>query len=93
VADEKRRSRDSYAHRRPAVFNTIDLILDAALDDHGPAYLRFDQVTAHFDDRRLVHILPNSTPDLPGDHLYYPNRRFSPSAVRRLVEMLRYRTA
>lgn len=74
----------------PLIFNTIDLILDAALDGHGLAYLPLDQVEGHLDEGRLERVLPNSTPDLPGYHLYYPNRRFSSSAFRLFVETLRY---
>ena len=72
-------------------FNTIDLILDAVLDGHGLAYLPLDQVTDHLKARRLVRVLSSFTPDLPGYHLYYPNRRFSSSAFRLFVETLRYR--
>ncbi|ODT63502.1 MAG: LysR family transcriptional regulator [Phenylobacterium sp. SCN 69-14] len=72
-------------------FNTIDLILDAALDGHGLAYLPLDQVKSHLEDGRLVRLLAASTPDLPGYHLYYPNRRFSSSAFRLFVDTLRHR--
>ncbi|WP_337180089.1 LysR family transcriptional regulator [Sphingopyxis granuli] len=75
----------------PLVFNTIDLILDAVLDGHGLAYLPLDQVAGHLENGRLTRVLANSTPDLPGYHLYYPNRRFSSSAFRLFVETLRYR--
>ncbi|QUM72746.1 LysR family transcriptional regulator [Sphingopyxis granuli] len=75
----------------PLVFNTIDLILDAVLDGHGLAYLPLDQVAGHLEKGRLLRVLANSTPDLPGYHLYYPNRRFSSSAFRLFVETLRYR--
>lgn len=75
----------------PLVFNTIDLILDAVLDGHGLAYLPLDQVAGHLEKGRLLRVLANSTPDLPGYHLYYPNRRFSSSAFTLFVETLRYR--
>lgn len=75
----------------PLVFNTIDLILDAALDGHGLAYLPLDQVQHHLDDRRLVRVLGKFTPDLPGYHLYYPHRRHASSAFTLLVETLRFR--
>ena len=75
----------------PLVFNTIDLILDAALDGHGLAYLPLDQVQRHLDDRRLVRVLGKYTPDLPGYHLYYPHRQHASSAFTLLVETLRFR--
>lgn len=74
----------------PLVFNTIDLILDAALEGYGLAYLPLDQVNSHLDAARLERVLPHSTPDLPGYHLYYPHRRFSSSAFGLFVETLRY---
>ncbi|MGF6637387.1 LysR family transcriptional regulator [Paraburkholderia sp. 40] len=73
------------------VLNTIDLILDAALDGHGLAYLPLDQVQPCLDAERLVRVLGRFTPDLPGYHLYYPHRRHASPAFRLLVDALRYR--
>lgn len=74
----------------PLVFNTIDLILDAALDGHGLAYLPLDQVQPHLDANRLVRVLDRLTPDLPGYHLYYPSRRHASLAFKLFVETLRH---
>lgn len=76
----------------PLILNTIDLILDAALDGHGLAYLPLDQVQPHLDKGRLLRVLGKFTPDLPGYHLYYPHRRHASSAFTLLVETLRFRT-
>lgn len=73
------------------VLNTIDLILDAALDGHGLAYLPLDQVRHHLDQGRLERVLSRFTPDLPGYHLYYPHRRHASLAFTLLVETLRFR--
>ncbi|MDT3377423.1 LysR family transcriptional regulator [Labrys neptuniae] len=75
----------------PLVLNTIDLILDAALDGHGLAYLPLDQVQPHLDSGRLVRVLGKFTPDLPGYHLYYPHRRHASAAFTLFVETLRFR--
>lgn len=56
----------------PLIFNTIDLILDAVLDGHGLAYLPSDQVHPHIREGRLVAVLQDSLPTLPGYHLYMP---------------------
>lgn len=69
--------------------NAIDLALDAVLDGNGLAYLPLDQVQAHLDAGRLVRVLAKFTPDLPGYHLYYPNRRHASAAFRLFVEALR----
>lgn len=75
----------------PLVLNTIDLILDAALDGLGLAYLPLDQVRRHLDDHRLARVLSKFTPDLPGYHLYYPHRRHPSAAFGLFVETLRFR--
>ncbi|MBB3965784.1 LysR family transcriptional regulator [Rhizobium metallidurans] len=73
------------------VLNTIDLILDAALEGLGLAYLPLDQVQPHLDAGRLARVLAKFTPDLPGYHLYYPHRRHASAAFALFVETLRYR--
>lgn len=75
----------------PLVLNSIDLILDAALDGHGLAYLPLDQAQPHLDAGRLTRVLARFTPDLPGYHLYYPNRRHASAAFTLFVETLRFR--
>lgn len=75
----------------PLVLNTIDLILDAALDAHGLAYLPLDQVQPYLDNGRLMRVLGKFTPDLPGYHLYYPHRRHPSAAFSLFVETIRFR--
>lgn len=75
----------------PLVLNTIDLILDAALDGHGLAYLPLDQAQPYLDTGRLTRVLGKFTPDLPGYHLYYPHRRHASAAFTLFVESLRFR--
>jgi len=75
----------------PLVFNTIDLIRDAAVDGLGLAYLPCDQVDVLVKRGRLKNVLSEWTPPLSGYHLYYPSRRQATPAFRLLVEALRYR--
>lgn len=75
----------------PLTFNTIDLILDAALDGLGLAYLPSDQVEQFVSDGRLVKVLDAWAQPLPPYHLFYPNRRFASPAFRLLVDALRHR--
>ncbi len=75
----------------PLVFNTIDLILDAAIGGLGLAYMPLDQVQAQMRDGRLLRVLEESTPPHPGYHLYYPSRRHSSPAFNLFVEAVRYR--
>ncbi len=75
----------------PLVFNTLDLILDAAVDGLGIAYMPLDQVEAHLIDGRLIRVLGENTPPLPGYHLYYPSRRHASPAFRLFLDAVRYK--
>ena len=73
------------------VFNTITLILEAALDGFGIAYLPEDGVRAHLAAGTLVGVLEDWCEPYSGYHLYYPSRREPAPALAVLVEALRYR--
>lgn len=75
------------------LLNTIDLILDAAIDGHGLAYLPYDQVQQAIEEKKLTRVLEKFTPDLPGYHLYYPHRRHAGSAFSLLIDVLKYKGA
>ncbi|HEI8865073.1 LysR family transcriptional regulator [Serratia sp. AKBS12] len=75
------------------LLNTIDLILDAAIDGHGLAYLPYDQVQQAIQEKKLTRVLEKFTPDLPGYHLYYPHRRHAGSAFSLLIDVLKYNGA
>lgn len=72
------------------LLNTIDLILDAAIDGHGLTYLPYDQVQQAIEEKKLTRVLEKFTPDLPGYHLYYPHRRHAGSAFSMLIDVLKY---
>lgn len=74
----------------PLVFNTIDLILDAAVAGFGLAFLPVDQVAPLVNSGELVSVLQDWCPKLSGYHLYYPNRK-PHAAFAAVVEALRYR--
>ncbi|MEQ4763024.1 LysR family transcriptional regulator [Klebsiella aerogenes] len=73
------------------LLNTIDLILDAAIDGHGLAYLPYDQVQQAIQEKKLTRVLEKFTPDLPGYHLYYPHRRHAGSAFSLFIDVLKYK--
>lgn len=73
------------------VFNTVSMILQAARDDFGIAYLPQDQVQPHNDAGELVWVLDDWSPPFPGYHLYYPSRRQHSSAFEAVVDALRFR--
>ena len=74
------------------VFGNTALILQAALDGFGLAYLPEDQVSSHLADKQLVRVLADWCEPFPGYHLYYPSRRQPTPAFAVLVEELRYRS-
>jgi DNA-binding transcriptional LysR family regulator len=72
------------------VFNSMKLVLAAALAGFGLAYVPEDRVQAHLADGRLIRVLAEWCAPFPGYHLYYPSRQPTP-AFALLVEALRYR--
>lgn len=72
-------------------FNNTFLMLQAALDGMGLAYVPHDLVQTHIEHGRLVPILENWWPVFPGYHLYYANRRQISPALTLVIEALRYR--
>jgi DNA-binding transcriptional LysR family regulator len=74
------------------VFGNTALILQAALDGFGLAYLPEDQAASHLADKQLVRVLADWCEPFPGYHLYYPSRRQPTPAFAVLVEALRHRS-
>jgi len=73
------------------VFNSTPMILTAALDGAGLAYLPEDRVGPYIADGRLIRVLDDWCEPFSGYHLYYPSRRQLSPAFALLVEALRYR--
>jgi DNA-binding transcriptional LysR family regulator len=71
------------------VFNTVSMILEAALDGFGIAHLPEGQVQAHLDSGQLVRVLADWCPPFSGYHLYYPSRRHHAPAFTLLIAALR----
>nr|WP_159717949.1 LysR substrate-binding domain-containing protein [Geminicoccus flavidas] len=74
------------------MFNTVSLILDAALAGFGLAHLAESQVQPYLAAGQLVRVLVDWCPPFEGYHLYYPSRRQHSAAFALLVEALRYRS-
>ncbi|MDC0674222.1 LysR family transcriptional regulator [Nannocystis radixulma] len=73
------------------VTNEYDVMVRAALDGVGLAYLLENSVTEALVDKRLVRVLTPYCPPFPGLFLYYPSRTQVPPKLRALVEFLRAR--
>lgn len=72
------------------VFNNTFLMLQAALDGMGLAYVPYDLVQPHIEAGRLAPVLQDWWPVFPGYHLYYANRRQLSPALALVIEALRY---
>lgn len=75
-----------------AVFSTVAMMRQAALDGLGLAYLPEDQVEAALGEGRLVQILADWSPPRPAYHLYYASRRQHSPVFALVLEALRYRS-
>ena len=73
------------------VLNNTFLMLRAALDGMGFAYVPFDIMEQHIAEGRLVPVLQDWWPTFLGYHLYYPHRRHIAPALALVIEALRYR--
>lgn len=71
------------------VFNTTPQKLTATLEGFGLAYLPEDLIQQHVSDGRLVPVLEEWWPTLPGYHLYYPSRRQPSPAFSLVLQALR----
>jgi DNA-binding transcriptional LysR family regulator len=72
------------------VINDPELVINAALEGIGVAYLYEEYVASLVADGRLVSLLENSTlPTTEGFFLFYPSQRQNPAALRAFIEFLR----
>lgn len=71
-------------------FNNTYLMLQAALDGMGFAFVPLDIVQPHIEAGRLVPVLQDWWPTLPGYHLYYANRKHIAPALSLVIEALRW---
>jgi DNA-binding transcriptional LysR family regulator len=73
----------------PLTFNEPLVMLDAAMDGLGIAYVIEGAALPHIAAGRLVRLLDEWSVPFPGYFLYYPSRRQMPAALTALVAMLR----
>ncbi|PHY17583.1 LysR family transcriptional regulator [Caulobacter sp. BP25] len=73
------------------VMNDTKMIVRAAVDGFGLAFLMEDSVRPYLDNGQLVTLLEDWCPPFAGYHLYYPSRRQPTPAFAALVDVLRYR--
>ncbi len=75
------------------VFNNTFLMIQAARDGMGLAYVPRDLVAEHLASQTLISVLDNWCPRFPGYYLYYPSRQHLPAAFELVIKALRWHTA
>ncbi|WP_232464505.1 LysR family transcriptional regulator [Bordetella genomosp. 8] len=75
----------------PLLTNEPDVMLQAALDGLGIAYVLEHEADVHLRAGTLVRMLEDWTPSFPGFYFYYPSRRRVSAALASLVRILRER--
>lgn len=71
-------------------FNTIQPVVNAAVEGYGLGFVPESLVREHLDRGRLETALEDWTPPFPGYYLYYPHRRQDSAAFGVILEALRY---
>ena len=73
----------------PIVTNDGAVLVDAAVEGVGLAYVFEDMVREHVAEQRLVRVLDDFCPSIPGYFLYYPSRLNLPPKLKVLIEFLK----
>jgi DNA-binding transcriptional LysR family regulator len=71
------------------LLDELELVIQAAVDGAGLAWVAEDQITEHLASGALVRVLDEWCPPFPGFFLYYPSRRQRPAALSALIDTLR----
>ncbi len=73
----------------PLIVDDVELVVRAALDGVGLAFLSEHQIVPHLESGALVRVLERWCQPYPGFFLYYPSRRQQPAALAALINVLR----
>jgi DNA-binding transcriptional LysR family regulator len=71
------------------ILDDTDLVIQAAIDGAGLAWVTEDRVAGHLASGTLVRVLDDWCPPFPGFFLYSPSRKQQPAALAALIEALR----
>jgi DNA-binding transcriptional LysR family regulator len=86
---EKGRKSLSVAVNGPLIVDDLELVICAALEGVGLAYMAEEKAAPHLARGALVRLLEDWCQPYPGFFLYYPSRRQQPAALSALIEVLR----
>ncbi len=71
------------------ILNDSTAMVQAALDGAGIGYMSNGFIERFLEEGRLVRLLADWSPPVPGLVLYYPSRRRAPRKLRALIDFLR----
>ena len=86
---EKGRKSLSVAVNGPLIVDDVEIVIRAALDGIGLAFVGEDKVSHHLASGALVRVLDDWCQPFSGFFLYYPSRRQQPAALAALIDTLR----
>lgn len=68
----------------------LDLVIQAALDGAGLAWVAEDRIAQHLATGDLVRVLEDWCPPFPGFFLYCPSRKQQPAALAAVIDTFRF---
>lgn len=86
---EKGKKSLSVAVNGPLIVDDVELVIRAAIDSVGLAFVGDDLAAPHLTSGKLVRVLESWCQPYPGFFLYYPSRRQQPPALSALINVLR----
>jgi len=86
---EKGKKSLSVAVSGPLIVDDQELVIQAALDGVGLAFLSDVYAEPHLASGAFVRVLEGWCQPFPGFFLYYPSRRQQPAALSALIDTLR----
>jgi DNA-binding transcriptional LysR family regulator len=86
---EKGKKSLSVAVEGPLIVDDLDLLIRAAIDGVGLAFVSVEHAAPHLANGALVRVLQDWCQPFPGFFIYYPSRRQQPAALAALINALR----
>ena len=79
----------SVAVNGPLIVDDVEIVIRAAIDGIGLAFMSEEHAAPHIESGALVRVLEDWCQPFPGFFLYYPSRRQQPAALSALINTLR----
>ena len=79
----------SVAVNGPLIVDDEEILVRAAVDGVGLAFVSDERVAPQLADGELIRVLEDWCQPFPGFFLYYPSRRQQPAALTALIDVLR----